>query len=380
MKIEKVKRFFSTRYKTLLGKPHDLKAVFIETTRACPNVCYMCPSRKREEKFGTLSEANFRKAIDELSACNFNRQLHIYGQSEPLVDKKIFDRIHYARKKLPDAEIIMISNFVPLTEKNIDRLLDAPLTRLTTSVYSFDREAYKEITGRDNYAKAITNTIKFSKKWAKTQPYDFTINLINSTHNEHDKDFMTHFLEQIPCTETSVPGLWNLRGVLGKGKRKLYFDPWIYSLVKVSADGSLSFCVIDVDSKLLLGNIENNSLIESFTSRRAQKIRRDLFYLLGERGSDFCDDCDFANAHKIAYFLFPYSTKVKKQVNSFFNKEIFSEKNYGMVDYEIKKNTSEGLNNKLTNFNEIFKEESDWMEAISNMKEEFYLQQDTNEK
>lgn len=366
-----LKRAINNRLKTLTGRPHELNAVFVETTRACTNRCYMCPARKREEQFGVLSDKNFKKVIDELSSYNYSKQLHLYGQSEPFADKKIFDRIDYARDKLPDANIVIISNFVNLNDKNIDRLVNSPITRLTTSIYAFDSDSYKKICGRDHFKRAIINLIKFSKKWAKDQPYNFTINLISSEFNKHDSEFIEYFLDQFPCDERSVPALFNLRGVLEKSKTQMNFDPWIYSLVKVDVNGDMSCCVIDVDSKLLMGNIANDSLMDVFHSQKAQKIRNDLFYGRGCNGVDFCDNCEFSNQNKLMYFFVPHYNTIQHKIYSLLN--ITSPGKYGQIGYKKVKNSTQQVKEKLICFEGLFNGDSDsWLNIILELRNEFY--------
>jgi len=52
-----------------------------------------------------------KKAINNLSEHSYSRELHLYGQGEPLLDKRLFERIDCANEKLPDAQIdVLVGN------------------------------------------------------------------------------------------------------------------------------------------------------------------------------------------------------------------------------------------------------------------------------
>jgi len=371
--MKKTDGFVRSRMNTLAGRPHDLKSVFIETHRDCQNECYMCPSRKTEKKYGRLTDKSFTKVIDELSAHDYTGELHMYGQNEPLVDEKIFQRIEYARKKLPYANIILISNFIALDDGKIDQLVSAPLSRVTASLYAFDRASYLKICQRDHFETVMVNLIKFSRKWAETQPYTFTVDLIRSPYNEQDHEFIRFFSDQIPCTNALRPTLWNLGGALKTQSRKFYFDPWIFSLVKINATGDMSLCAVDVNCRLYIGNITTDSLMDAFEGQKAQSKRNDLFYRKKSLAGDFCDHCTFATRSKISYFISPSPFRLMSKTCSLFRMkppkvaERFESQNETFSPAEIQE--------KMERFKKLFSGDSGtWCQLISEIRHHFHTE------
>ncbi|MGW8256674.1 MAG: radical SAM protein, partial [Thermoguttaceae bacterium] len=72
--------------------------VRIETTNACNARCTICPHASLKRPIMRMDEKLYRRLIDECSACACGEiQLHNFG--EPLMDKRIEERIDYAKKR-----------------------------------------------------------------------------------------------------------------------------------------------------------------------------------------------------------------------------------------------------------------------------------------
>ena len=297
--MNKFKKYFLTRFNILLGKSLIIESVIIETTGACTNRCYMCLGRSGIKKRKYIPDDIFEKVINRLSDFNYSGQIYFFGQNEPILDKNIFERLNYASKKLPNARIIFISNFTFLNDEVIKKLLDAPISRLTNSIYALDSTSYQKICGRDNFNSAVTNLINFSKEWAKKKPYDFTIYCIKSEYNKHDIDFIEYLLDKFPCSAGVQTYMLNTRNIIKRSNNPWFFSPFLYSTIKITGDGDMPICSFDPDSKLLVGNIINDNLKEAINNNIAIKIRNDIFYGRTDIGNEFCNVFDSAQEHKM---------------------------------------------------------------------------------
>jgi len=337
----------------------ELDNISIETTSYCTNRCYMCPARKRTIKQGLMSDKTFEKIIKELAEYNYSGLLHLYAQGEPLLDKKLFERIEYTRKYLPNANIRLISNFVLLNDEIIQKLLNAPLNSLVISVYALDKETYKKICGRDHFDKVIVNLIQFCKEWAKKQPYMFSVFLIDSEYNEHDADFIQQFLEKLPCSEVARMPVYKIPGIAKRESKPLFFCLNIFSTLKIDINGDMSFCVTDVNSEMKIGNVKNDSLFSCFNSVEAKGLRKKLLF---ERNNK-CDYCDFAGEHKILYFLLPVTSPVRSAIYSILNVQ-------PIKGYKSKKrvyNTPKMIKEKAKSFDKLFND--DWIKTIEYLRD-----------
>ena len=364
------KKIIVHRLNILRGKSSYLGFVYLDTTGACTNRCYMCPVRAAKKKRKYMADEIFKKIIDELGEYNFSGQLHLYGQDEPLLDKKLFERLDYAHKVVPNAKLGLISNFTFMDDTKMEDLLNAPINRLTNSIYALDSDSYKKICGRDNFNKAITNLIRFSMKWAKKQPYLFSVQLIDNEYNKHDIDFIEFFLHKFPVRVTSRMALIGLRGLEERKKRPMLFDEDLYHFVKITGNGDMSLCPFDPDSDLYIGNVSDTTIMEAMDGEKARKIRNDIFYNRSNMGENFCDVCDCVEEHKILYFFLPFRNKTRQRIYSFLN--IHRERSKALEIQKPVMNSPEQVKEKLVWFEKRFQGDGDdWTGVISKLRKEF---------
>lgn len=115
----------------------QLSVIEIETHAFCNRTCSFCPNAQnnRLNKSEIMEEALFKKIIDELSALEYQGTVQLHRYNEPLALDLIFDRINYARKKLPSARIGFHSNGDYLTKEKLDLLEGAGLDFITVTLY-----------------------------------------------------------------------------------------------------------------------------------------------------------------------------------------------------------------------------------------------------
>lgn len=91
---------------------NQLEEIELETHAYCNRRCEFCPnfSIDRTDKNQILPEQTFKELIGELSGMNFCGTLKFHRYNEPLALDLIFDRIGYAREKLPNAILGLHSN------------------------------------------------------------------------------------------------------------------------------------------------------------------------------------------------------------------------------------------------------------------------------
>ncbi|MEI7474092.1 MAG: radical SAM protein [bacterium] len=359
------------RINFLQGKSTDIKGIYIDTMGTCTNKCYMCPARAGKKKNKYMSDELFNKVIQGLKNYNYKKPINLYGQDEPFLDPKIFDRLLHAKKELPTSEMILISNFSVLNDEKIDKLLEMPLNRLTNSIFALDAETYEKVCGSKNFERAFINLIKFCKKWSKTSPFYFSLHYIKTPYNKHDMKFIKYFLTLMPVSTTVETKLINLRGILHKNGSPWKFDTCLFNgPLKVTANGELSQCMCDHDSDYTIGNINDSDLTDIINSKRARKTRLDLLFGKDKKMNEFCSVCDFAVENKFLYFLIP-----NYRLRHFIANRLGLEKGmtYYMDTDVILPNSKEEIQAKLEIFNTIFKDgdEANWLNSLATLRNDF---------
>lgn len=364
--------FIRSRINTLLGISNGIKAVYVETVGACTNRCYCCPSRGGKAEQGKMSDETFKLIISKLKEINYNEELHIYGQCEPFLDKDILSKIYYAHEELPDAKIVLISNFTVLNDHIIDEILKAPIYNFSTSVYGLDFDTYKKTAGSGNFKLFFINLVKFLKKYAQINPYSFAVYIIHSEFMDHDIDFIRHFLFNIAparlIQEGRIMSLFNT--IFNKLKRtKKYFTPCNYTDLKITSDGEMVSCPCDAENLLRVGNItEDKTIYEIYNSKIAKNLRKKMLY--SNSKDAYCQYCDSRRGGTLFDYLFPMfkTTKI-----------VGSEKDQYNHKLRAQRNTAEEMQEKLVMFNQIFKdnEEDKWIEALEELRKDFYTKKQT---
>lgn len=115
--------------------------VGIETIASCTRQCPYCtvsqPEFAKSRKETVMADETYQKIIDQLAqlprkgkGVGFNGILHLHGFGEPLLDKKIVERVKSARQKLPEAIIGFHTNGDLLTEEKFLQLADAGINEI----------------------------------------------------------------------------------------------------------------------------------------------------------------------------------------------------------------------------------------------------------
>ena len=93
-----------------------IKKVQVETIRDCSGQCIICNYRDkgRDEKPKKMTGEVFRTIISKIKELPCLETVCLYGHNEPLLDKSIFNRIRYIKKRIPHARIELSTNGILL--------------------------------------------------------------------------------------------------------------------------------------------------------------------------------------------------------------------------------------------------------------------------
>lgn len=118
----------------------------------------MCPYPEVHEDLpqGVMDDELYHKIIDECSEHTELKLIQLFLMNEPLMDRKIVERINYAKEKNPHAVVSITSNGALLTENMADRLAQSKLYSLFISINGSSPETYRRIMGLD-YEKVLRN-------------------------------------------------------------------------------------------------------------------------------------------------------------------------------------------------------------------------------
>ena len=98
--------------------------VHMETIAVCNAACSFCPYPSLERRGERMPDALIEKIVGDLADIppEVRFQLAPYKVSEPFIEPRLFDILALVNARLPNADISIITNASPLTEKKIEQL------------------------------------------------------------------------------------------------------------------------------------------------------------------------------------------------------------------------------------------------------------------
>lgn len=265
-----------------------LTTIQIETTNICNARCVFCPvpglTRKRE----SMSMDLFTKIIDDCRDMD-PQPLEIlpFLNGEPFADPLIFARIEYINKVLPGARVILYSNGNMLSPDKAKRLAELRIYHVNFSINAVTDAERHNLMGL-SLTEAIKNIFYY-------KDCDPAVSLSASM-----------ILDPAYCSLIDAKAFelfWHPREVPAKifpsgnwaGVMRPSFNTKTpccrpKSQMTVLADGRVSLCCFDAEGKIVLGNLNNQTIGEVWEGGTATRYRE--HHAKGDRkGLALCENC-----------------------------------------------------------------------------------------
>lgn len=155
--------------------------VIIETSAMCNLKCIMCPTLNYKEGFGIMEDAVFDKLIDSLDNVSV---ISLEGWGEPLLDKKIFERVKKSKNKATIVDFT--TNATLFDQKSIDAAKDSGIDAINISIDGGSKDVYEHVRVGSDFNRTMRNVellkkaglnIKFTMTLSKLN-YDDVLNLL----------------------------------------------------------------------------------------------------------------------------------------------------------------------------------------------------------
>ena len=234
----------------------------IETINRCNGECPFCPVNRHIDSrpFVKMSEALYKKIVDELAELNYKGQLALFSNNEPLLDVRLADFTKYARKKLPNAYIYMFTNGTLINSENI-RCYSDYMDEIVIDNYN------DELILNDNI-KQIDHMCK------KDKQLDYIVKIhlrkiheVLNTRGGESPNAKQRWKRKVPC-----------------------FLP--FSQMIIRPDGKVSLCCNDALGKMTLGDVSKDSIQSIWKSDEYIKIRKTIL-----EDIDSIEMCRFCDAY-----------------------------------------------------------------------------------
>jgi hypothetical protein len=150
-----------------------LHGIQIQTTSRCNGGCIICcyPSSWHAGHPGEMTDELFSLIIEQIKDIH-TEKICPYLENEPLMDKKIFERIETIKQRCSYGHIEVSTNALLLTPYRAEGLLDAlkdASHEIWISFHGVDKESYEQIM-RIPFDQVYQNIIGFLKLCEKNSP------------------------------------------------------------------------------------------------------------------------------------------------------------------------------------------------------------------
>ena len=254
-------------------KPHPFPLeVRVENTNHCNASCVICPREKMTRPKGFMSLDLFRRIVDECTNHHI-KEMHLQGFGEPFLDKDIFDRIRYAKER-NIGSTFLVTNGSLLTEDTCEKIVQSGLDRVKVSFYGTDETEYEAVHMGIKYEKVKRNIqqLLLIKKRLKSRTPKVTLKYIGHLHL-----FPRFVFQWWPKTRVSFARVHNY--CYGRKYNKISdhqdrkCDMIWNPIFQILWDGRVVPCCYDFDARLILGDLNQQSISEIWNGEKYEKLR-----------------------------------------------------------------------------------------------------------
>jgi radical SAM protein with 4Fe4S-binding SPASM domain len=276
--------------------------LYVDPSSACNFRCQFCPTghldllKASEYKRRVMSLLLFEKLLKDLEA--FPQALRVMRMNkigEPLLNKNLPTMIRLAKESGRVRYIDLATNASKFSPDLLMSIVEAGLDRLNISLEGVSKEQYAEHAKVDfDFAKLVEQI-----RWLfpRRGNCEVTIkvpgNYLSAQDRDHFFDLFGDYCDRIFVEELSP--IWpefdlqGRAGVMASETEGQYREAlqekdvctYIFYAVVIKADGTVSACCPDWDQKLLVGDLNTQTLHEIWNSAELQKLRR--LHLQGRR-------------------------------------------------------------------------------------------------
>lgn len=270
-----------------LQQPH---VILLDPSSTCNLRCKFCPTgdpsliRATGRYQGQMSLKTFRDIIEQINT--FPKPLSIlrlYKEGEPLLNRSLPEFVSIA-KSSNVARVDTTTNGVLLNRSLSDSLIAAGIDQINISLNGLSSAHYNEYTQRNIDVDKVVDEIKYLCSISgRTTIYVKCIKEHLSQHDQHafielftgyaDKVFLEGLQPNWPAFEFDYINPDYQTGHYGQELIKREVCPFIFYMMVINSDGTVSACVQDWNHSLVMGNVDSSSLLEIWNGANLNRLR-----------------------------------------------------------------------------------------------------------
>jgi hypothetical protein len=276
-----------------IGAGYDLawrrfpSVVRIETTNACNAKCVICPHRAIQRPIQRMDDGLFERIIDECAQGGC-KEVHLHNFGEPLLDRRLEDRVRYAKDK-GLAKVKIFSNGSLLDEHRARGLIAAGLDEIKVSLDGATKEEFERIRVPLRFDQVVGNVKQLV---AARDQMRSRLRIKVACCSTTDKRGTMESLEEI-VDGFSFGKIHNWAGEASGRQRSGIRKPCsrLWRTFTVLASGDVALCCLDYDGQFLLGRIDAGTSVADVWRSAVYRRVRLLHKRARQKEIALCSNC-----------------------------------------------------------------------------------------
>jgi radical SAM protein with 4Fe4S-binding SPASM domain len=263
----------------------------IEPASQCNLSCSHCPTGTVDMDRGIMSNETFENILRNIEENkSYVKVVVLYHGGEPLLNKNFFKYVSAIKKINSEIFIKTVSNGMALTESTAKKILNSELDAIEFSLDGLSAEESQHIRVKSKTSKVIKNVKhliaeKIKDKLEKPTISIATTQFVRKSDNEKVPseapipDWLFSEFGDYVSYKTGFAMRWPHMGdsagfelleTLGDDINEC---DHVISTMTVRADGDVVPCCYDLTSKLTMGNVNTNSLLNIWNGKKYEILR-----------------------------------------------------------------------------------------------------------
>ena len=289
-----------------------------EVTDHCNAACIMCPREIHElgRPHGIMDQAQYQKSMDEVAILGC-KQVVLTGFGEPLVDKRLEQKVAYAKSL--GMRTYIISNASLLTQKRATGLIEAGLDELRVSFYGMTKISYETVMVGLNFDTTMKNLhtfLELRNEMGSKKPR-LELNWLELPENSTDTQAFQDYWEP----KADAIEIWKPHNFGdGRSYRERFDEVAMKTTcgrpengpLQIQWNGEVIPCCYDYNNVIVLGNAFEEPVLDILNGEKYQLLRvahREKKFSL----FPFCNQCDQLLEHSDA-LVYTNRHKLPKEV------------------------------------------------------------------
>jgi len=249
---------------------------------------------------GMMDFGLFQKIVDECSQYRQVEQFHLHGFGEPLLDKRLPEKVRYVKER-SRAFTYIVTTINIMTEDFAREIIGAGLDGMKISLYGDTKETYEAIHRRLKFERTLAAMDVFLRvrdEMNAPNPalrVQFAEGLAPSAELE---SWARRWGPKLDADRGDVllkSTMHNWVGAKPTGTHQLpeseRYCSWPFHDIQILWDGRVSPCVFDYDGTVVLGDVKSNTIREIWAGKRYEEFRN-VWRTRRSYSISICKQCD----------------------------------------------------------------------------------------